>query len=303
MARSELENVDTLIIGGGPAGLTAAIYLARYRRKVVVVDNGESRAALIPETHNYPGFVHGIAGPKLLEALRLQAGAYGVAILRDTVSGLDQADAGFIAMSSQRDIQAKRAMLATGLIDRTLPIPGLKEAVGHAFVRYCPICDGFEALDLRIAVLGNVEDAVGKALFLRTYSRSVTLLTMNGEAGGETLRRNLSEASIRFPVAPVTALERRSEKMVAVMSDGTSETFDVVYPVLGCDVRSELGKRLGAHHNAIGCLEVDAHQQTTVKGLYAIGDVVSDLHQVAVGTGHAAVAATHIHNNLPRNFR
>jgi len=77
------------------------------------------------------------------------------------------------------------------------------------------------------------------------------------------------------------------------MSDGTYETFDVVYPVLGCNVRSELGKNLGARHNRIGCLEVDAHQQTTVEGLYAVGDVVSDLHQIAVGTGHAAVAAGH----------
>jgi thioredoxin reductase (NADPH) len=91
--------------------------------------------------------------------------------------------------------------------------------------------------------------------------------------------------------------------MVAVMSDGTYETFDVIYPVLGCDVRSELGKKLGVRHNSLGCLEVDAHQQTIVKGLYAVGDVVSDLHQIAVGTGHAAVAATHIHNTLPRNFR
>ena len=82
-----------------------------------------------------------------------------------------------------------------------------------------------------------------------------------------------------------------------------SRRLDVIYPVLGCEVRSELGKNLGARHNDIGCLEVDVHQQTTVDGLYAVGDVVSDLHQIAVATGHAAIAATHIHNSLPRNFR
>jgi thioredoxin reductase (NADPH) len=85
------------------------------------------------------------------------------------------------------------------------------------------------------------------------------------------------------------------------LGDGDRQTFDVIYPVLGCNVRSELGTSLGARHND-GCLEVDAHQQTTVEGLYAIGDVVSDLHQIAVGTGHAAVAATHVHNSLPRNL-
>jgi thioredoxin reductase len=92
--------------------------------------------------------------------------------------------------------------------------------------------------------------------------------------------------------------ERRDD-----MSDGTSEVFDVIYPVLGCDVRSDLGKTLGARHSDTGYLEVDAHQQTSVTGLYAIGDVVSDLHQIAVATGHAAIAATHIHNSLPRNLR
>ena len=88
-----------------------------------------------------------------------------------------------------------------------------------------------------------------------------------------------------------------------MLADGSRRTFDVIYPVLGCDVRSELGTALGARHNDVGCLEVDAHQQTAVDGLYAIGDVVSDLHQIAVGTGHAAIAATHIHNSLPHNFR
>ena len=88
-----------------------------------------------------------------------------------------------------------------------------------------------------------------------------------------------------------------------MLSDGARQSFDVVYPVLGCDVRSELATALGARHTEIGCIEVDAHQRSSVAGLYAIGDVVSDLHQIAVGTGHAAVAATHIHNSLPRNFR
>jgi thioredoxin reductase (NADPH) len=120
-------------------------------------------------------------------------------------------------------------------------------------------------------------------------TKNVTLLTLDRKTGAEKVCRDLSDAGIRHPTSHVMAFEQQDGQMVAVMSDGTYETFDVVYPVLGC--------------NRIGCLEVDAHQQTTVEGLYAVGDVVSDLHQIAVGTGHAAVAATHIHNNLPRNFR
>src|ERR1700694_3790183 len=93
----QTQDLDCLIIGGGPAGLTAAIYLARYRRNVVVVDSRESRAALIPETHNYPGFVDGIGGPKLLDVLTAQAKTYGVTIVHDRVVDLDQAEGGFIA--------------------------------------------------------------------------------------------------------------------------------------------------------------------------------------------------------------
>jgi thioredoxin reductase (NADPH) len=299
----QLMRTDSLVIGGGPAGLTAAIYLARYRRKVVVIDSGESRAALIPETHNYPGFADGIAGPKLLGALAKQANAYGVAIIHDRVSDLQTAETGFLATCSQIDVLAQRAVLATGLVDRNLPVAGLKEAVDHGSIRYCPICDGFEASDLRIGILGSAEDAASKALFLRTYSKDVTLLTLDGKAASEAVCRDLAEASIHLPAAQVIAFERRDERMVAVMSNGSEERFDIIYPVLGCEVRSQLGTKLGARDNHLGCLEVDVHQQTTVSGLYAVGDVVSDLHQIAVGTGHAAVAATHIHNSLPRNFR
>jgi thioredoxin reductase (NADPH) len=297
------QNIDSLVIGGGPAGLTAAIYLARYRRKVVVVDGRESRAALIPETHNYPGFVDGIGGPKLLDVLTRQAKTYGVTIVHDRVVDLDRAETGFIAAWSQGEIRTTRAILATGLVDHSPSISGLKQAVDHGSIRYCPICDGFEATDLRIAVLGSVKEACSKALILRTYSKDVTLLTVDDVLASDEHCRDLSEAGVRLPQTPVAAFERQDDQMIAVMKDGSRETFDVIYPVLGCDVRSELGRKLGARHNNVGCLEVDAHQQTTVAGLYAIGDVVSDLHQIAVGTGHAAIAATHIHNSLPRNLR
>jgi thioredoxin reductase (NADPH) len=297
------QNFDSLVIGGGPAGLTAAIYLARYRRNVIVVDGRESRAALIPETHNYPGFVDGIAGPKLLEVLTRQAKTYGVTIVHDRVVDLDHAETGFIAAWSQGEIRTTRAILATGLVDHSPSISGLKQAVDHGSIRYCPICDGFEATDLRIGVLGSVAEACSKALFLRTYSKDVTLLTLDDALASDEHCRDLSEAGVRLSPTPVAAFERQADQMIAVMKDGSREIFDVIYPVLGCDVRSELGRKLGARHNHVGCLEVDAHQQTTVAGLYAIGDVVSDLHQIAVGTGHAAIAATHIHNSLPRNWR
>src|SRR4051812_24037121 len=162
MANSQQEHLDCLVIGGGPAGLTSAIYLARYRRNVMVIDSRESRAALIPETHNYPGFADGVSGKKLLELLTAQAGNYGVRIAPGRVENLKKSGEGFTASASRRDLKAKRVVLATGLVDRTLEIPGLRPAIAEGLVRYCPICDAYEASDQRIGVLGKADVACSK---------------------------------------------------------------------------------------------------------------------------------------------
>jgi thioredoxin reductase (NADPH) len=294
---------DCIVVGGGPAGLTAAIYLARYRRRVALLDIGQSRAVLIPKTRNYPGFAHGIAGSELLEELRRQAGGYGVAWLNREVKGLDRHGSRFTASVAGGPICAPTVLLATGLVDKKPTIGALDEVDKGALVRYCPICDGYEAIDKDICVLGRVEEACGKALFLRTYSRSVSLLTLDGRRGCEDTCRDLSEAGVDTPSSPVLGLRQEAGKIVARLADGSEFSFDLLYPILGCAVRSELGARLGALRTDAGSLVVDEYLQTTVKGLYAAGDVVSDLHQIAVATGHAAIAATHIHNILPRNFR
>jgi thioredoxin reductase (NADPH) len=117
----------------------------------------------------------------------------------------------------------------------------------------------------------------------------------------EEIMNSLSEAGIKA-AGPVRAIQRSGTEIRAVIGS-ECRSFEVVYPALGCSVRSDLASALGAKTNDVGCVEVDAHQRTTVNGIYAAGDVVSDLHQIAVATGHAAVAATHIHKSLQANFR
>lgn len=295
--------MDCIIVGGGPAGLTSAIYLARFRRHVAVIDSGESRARLIPKSHNYPGFAAGVTGPRLLELLRKQAEHYGVKLIGGCVERLDKDNSHFTVRWSGGELSAPRIIMATGLVDKCPPIPRLAEAIASGLVRYCPICDGFEASDQRIAVLGHAQDACAKVLFLRSYSQSVTLLTLDGSVPGQDLCTELERAGVMRPLASVSAIDHGPDGVTATLVGGEHLTFDTLYPVLGCDVRSEFAVNLGAKHSNIGTLLVDAHQQTTVDGLYAIGDVVSDLHQLAVGTGHAAVAATHVHHTLPRNLK
>ena len=297
------DTYDCLIVGGGPAGLTAAIYLARYRRKVLVIDAGKSRAAWIPKSHNYPGFEDGISGKALLAKLREQAEEYGAELRQGEVTKLEKSRDGFVATANGKAIDARRVLMATGIVDETPSLPGLHDAVYEGSLRFCPICDGYEARDQKIAVLGHAETAWRKALFLRTYSKDVTFLCIDDpdDAPAECMK-SLREADVVFPGECAIDIDRSGEKIVTVLESGKRLEFDVLYPALGCDVRSKLAISLGAKTNDTGNLIVNDAQLTSVKGIYAAGDVVSDLHQISVGIGHAAIAATKIHNELEQNL-
>jgi len=298
--------VDCLIVGGGPAGLTAAIYLGRYRRSVMVVDEGKSRAALIPESHNYPGYT-GISGPDLLKLLRRQAGEFGAQLFGGRVEALQpEAEPGGIitARFSGGSVRTRSVLLATGIVDNDPPLSGIGIAVRKGTLRYCPICDGYEARDQRIGVFGSVQTGGRKALFLRTYSAKVTLLLTQAPAPDDkAMLSALAEAGIAVSSALRFDLEEQGEQIAALFADGTRHEFDVMYPALGGVARSDLATALGAKCDETGALIVDARQRTAIPGLLAAGDVVSDLHQLSVAVGHAVIASTAIHNALPRNFR
>jgi thioredoxin reductase (NADPH) len=294
------EPLDCLVIGGGPAALSAAIYLARFRRRFRVIDGGASRAALIPLSHNHPGFPDGIAGPELLKRMRRQAERYGADIVAGTVEALERGEGGgFVAACEGGAVRARTVLLATGVEDIEPELPDLEGAVRRGWIRHCPICDAYEVIDQRVGVIGHGASGVGEALFLRTYTADLTLLTlgkaMDLSAGD---RARLDEAGVRVVETPVSKVLLEGNKIAALEIDGEEDRFDTLYSALGCHVRSALARSLGAERNDIGSLVVDDHQRTSVPGLYAAGDVVSALNQIGVAMGQAAVAATAIHNDL-----
>jgi thioredoxin reductase (NADPH) len=232
--------MDCLIIGGGPAGLTAANYLARYRRRSLTVDAGSSRAAVIPASHNYPGF-KGIAGNDLIARLREQAQYYGAVIQSGRVESLrkDSADT-FIALCGGVEIRSRTVLLATGLVDERPMIEGLDAAISGGSVRFCPICDAYEAMDQRIGVLGTADEACRKALFLRTYSRHVTIFATDGPAMNDENRRLLEDAKVRVCGHPA-AIEHLGKRLRVRLEQGPSVGLDILYP--GARLPGTIGAR------------------------------------------------------------
>lgn len=296
-ARPSDDLFDSLIVGGGPAGLMAATYLARFRRRVIVVDAGQSRARWIPLTRNCPGFPDGISGVALLERLRQQALRFGAELAEDTVNDLRLEGPTFIAHASL-PIRARSVLIATGIVD-TLPEGwGIAAMIAAGTLRLCPICDGYEVIEKRVAVIGPADAAIKKALFMRTYSSNVTVLA-TGEPR-EVDASELSASGIEIEACAPASVRPAGNQVDVILADGRSFAFDTLYPAMGCTIRSGLAVALGAECDALGNLLTDAHQRTAIPGLYAAGDVVNEINQIAVAFGHAAIAASDMHNYLAK---
>jgi thioredoxin reductase (NADPH) len=280
------------------------LYLARFKRRFMVVDSGTPRAAWIPTSHNIPVFAEGISGKEIVARARLNLEQYGAEIRAGRVTGLRKQPDRFIAVvegndGSTNQIAASRVVMATGAVDIEPDLPDVPNAVQRGLVRYCPICDGYESRDQKIAVIAYGAHGIGEAVFIaRTYSHDVTLLTL-----GQTLtldaeqQAKLDEHGIKVVETPVESLDMENDRISAVHLGGKEHRFDVLYSALGLQYRSDLAISLGAEHDPSGSLMVDSHCQTTVKGLYAVGDIVRGIDQIVVGMAHAALAATHIHNH------
>ena len=292
--------LDCLIIGGGPAGLTAAIYAARFHLSVQVIDAGDSRAAQIPLTRNHAGFPGGIAGAALLERMREQAVLYGVELVSGRVVDLRLGAEGFVAALPDREIPARTVLLATGVTNRRPPIDDAvhAEALRQGRLRYCPICDGFEVTDKIVAVVGRGARAAREAEFLRSYTADVTLIGVSDDDDLDAAARaRLDAIGVKRFAGPARDFRLKQDGLALTCAAGRLR-FDAVYPSLGSDVHSDLARALGAAVTEDGCIKVDAHQRTSIPGLYAAGDVVLGLDQISHAMGEAGVAATTLRNDL-----
>jgi thioredoxin reductase (NADPH) len=297
--------LDCLIIGGGPAGLTAAIYLARFHLNIMVVDAGKSRAAWIPCTHNHAGFPEGITGTELLQRMRAQAQKYGAKIETARVTKLEHCpDSLFSAEWGSGSQKARTVLLATGVTNRKPPMdPELHDAaMARGLIRYCPICDGYEVTDKTVGVIGSDSHGVAEALFIRSFTADVTLIAPDTALQLDPEdHRKLDAAGIKSVDGPAeaVAIDPTGDWIVVDTAEG-HYTFDSIYPALGSDTHTQLAEMVGAHLSGDACVKVDDHQRTSVPGLYAAGDVVLGLDQISHAMGEGGVAATTIRNDLAK---
>ncbi|MCP1471981.1 thioredoxin reductase (NADPH) [Sphingobium sp. OAS761] len=291
---------DCVIIGGGPAGLTAATYLGRFLRRTLLVDAGGGRAARIPRTHNLLGFPEGISGEELLLRMHQHAARYGAELVSGIVHNIARAETGFVVDMGARPVEARTLLLAQGVTNHQprLAAEVHDHAVSRGLIRYCPVCDGFEVRGKSVAVLGCSDHGAAEARFIRRYSDTVALLTQEASQLSGSDEGDLVRSGIVVQRAPIHTLSVSDDAILASLVDGPSLRFDTLYVALGTSARSELARMAGAELSASGCIIVDEHQQTTIDGLFAAGDIVEGLDQIAVAAGQAAKAATAIHNRL-----
>ena len=296
--------LDCLVVGAGPAGLTAAIYLARYHLETWVIDGGNSRAKWIPTSHNHAGYPDGINGEELLERMREQAVRYHAEIKNGRVTRLERNDDGlFVADWGSGPVEARTVLLATGVTNRRPP--GIDkethdDAMAKGLIRYCPVCDGYEVTDKKVAIIGTGDHAAAEASFVRGFTADITLIADGKQDLSPGCRDELEEAGIKRVDGPVTAILPGDGEIHIETERGERLSFASIYPALGSDPHVQLAEMVGATLREGHCVVVDDHMRTNIEGLYAAGDVVIGLDQISNAMGQGGVASTTIRNDLAK---
>lgn len=293
---------DCIVISAGPAGLTAALYLGRYRRNPLVIHDGSARAARIPLTHNVPSFPDGIKGTHLLDRMTDHASAYGARFHKGSVTGLSRAERGFeVLLEDGQRFEARTVILATGILLNQIDLPPElhEQAIEDDVLRYCAVCDAYEHIGRTIGVVGCEESGASQALFLSRYSDRITLYPDYPAAMAAADRLKLQAHGIAISEVPMARVKPRRAGM-EVWCEGAAApaVFDVVYPCFGTRPRTTLAQQLGLTLDEGGCLDSGAPFSTAVPGFFAAGDIVRGLDQISVAMGHGAIAATKLHGFL-----
>jgi thioredoxin reductase len=289
---------DVIIVGGGPAGLSAALVLGRARRSVLVIDQGNPRNAQARAMHGY--LSRDGANPlSFLHMGRAEIRRYRVRFHRaEVVDGRRRRDHFEVVTHARRRFRSRKLLLATGVRDQLPRIDGLSDFYGSS-VHHCPYCDGWEWRDRRLAAYGHGKPGLGLALALKGWSDDVVVLTDGVKGRLEPYRAQMKRQGIRSCEQKIARLEGRSGKLQRIVfEDGSTLSRDALFFNTGQRQKSALAGKLGCEFDARGGVRVDKRERTRVPGLYLCGDASKDVQFVIQAAAEGAIAAVTIHKEF-----
>lgn len=300
MNNTESKIRDALIVGGGLAGLSAAIYLGRAMRDTMVIDNGKPMARWEPDVQNYLGFPKGISGADLMRRGREQAERFEVDFAEEEiVEASREKDGDFILRGRKSSYRGKKLLLATGIFHIPPDIEGVSECLGRSLF-FCKDCDGYRVQDKHTGIYGANNEAVRYALGMLVYSATVVIVT-NGHRIHWDARHAawLEEYHIPVFAQRIRSVDQRNQQIESIaFENGLRVEIDVLFTTRGDVYHNKLAEGLGGKVSAEGEIVVDAHQRTTVPGLYAAGCVTPANCQMIIAAGQGAIAAQTINCDL-----
>ena len=290
---------DVIIIGGGPAGLSAAMVLARSRRQVLIFDAGNQRNL---KSHGLHNFItrDGILPPDFLDLAHQQLGNYIQSFIKRKITEVSKMKDGSFIIKDERnkEYHCKKLLLATGVEDNIPEVEGMKELWGCA-VFHCPFCDGYECKESHIGLYAKKHSGYGMALALKSLSQKVTLFTDGSFYLKSVQRQQLIKKGVAIVTRRLAHLRHEDGKLISVvLVTGEEINCDYLFTHHGLKVNSRLLKQIGCICTPKGAAITNRHQQTNIKGVYVAGDASIDMHFVIVASAEGVKAAVAIHNDL-----
>ncbi len=288
-----------VILGGGLAGLSAAIYLGRANRETLVVDEARSMARWEPDVQNYLGFPDGIAGEELVRRGRAQARRYGIHFARDRIVSAKTRNGRFALRGRKNFYECERLLIATGIFHIPPDLPDIESCLGQSMF-FCKDCDGYRVQGRSIGIYGWTNEAVEYALAMLLYSPCVVLVTDGRKpAWDRQHQRWIQEYRIPVHEARVVGVARRRGRIRNLaFSDGPELLLSALFITRGDIYLNKIARRLGAKLDSEGQVVVDSDMRTRVKGLYAAGCVTPANCQMVIAAGQGATAAQAINRDL-----